>query len=80
MKEHEPYLIKIGFVSIISKGRCLTAKGRAYFERGYYDFGDGIVIGEAEPSATEAPVSDASSESPVQSADATDKTDGQEEN
>lgn len=69
MREHEPYLIKIGFISIISKGRCLTAKGRAYYERGYYDFGDGVVVGEPEspasPAAPAAPAAPASSEAPA---------------
>ena len=45
IKEHEPYLLKIGFISIIARGRALTNKAIEYIERGYYDFGDGFVVG-----------------------------------
>lgn len=44
-EEFEPYLIKIGFISIISRGRSLTDRAIAYLRDGYFDFGDGVVIG-----------------------------------
>ena len=58
LKEHEPYLLKIGFISIIARGRSLTNKAVDYIERGYYDFGDGFVIGaDPTPPADPAPSS-----------------------
>lgn len=44
-KEYEPYLMKIGFISVNSKGRSLTPKAEDYLKYGYYDFGNGIYIG-----------------------------------
>ena len=63
MREHEPYLIKIGFISIISRGRSLTGKARNYLDYGYYDFGEGVTIGslhggdgtDSEPEPPAAP-------------------------
>ncbi len=45
-EEFEPYLIKIGFISIISRGRSLTDRALDYLRDGYFDFGDGVVVGE----------------------------------
>ena len=44
-KEYEPYLMKIGFISVNSRGRSLTPKAEDYLKYGYYDFGNGIYIG-----------------------------------
>ena len=44
-KEHEPFLLKIGFISINSKGRSLTQKAEDYLRYGYYQFSDGTTIG-----------------------------------
>lgn len=44
-KVYEPYLMKIGFVSINAKGRSLTPKALDYLDYGYYDYGDGICVG-----------------------------------
>jgi len=45
-KEYEPYLMKIGFLSISNRGRTLTQKAEDYMRFGYFDFGGGITIGE----------------------------------
>lgn len=45
VQEYEPHLLKIGFISINSRGRCLTPKAEDYLQYGYFDFGDGTVIG-----------------------------------
>lgn len=44
-KEHEPFLLKIGFISINSKGRSLTQKADDYLRYGYYQFSDGTFVG-----------------------------------
>ena len=44
-QEYEPHLLKIGFISINSRGRCLTPKAEDYLQYGYFDFGDGTAIG-----------------------------------
>ncbi len=49
-KEHEPFLLKIGFISINSKGRSLTQKAEDYLRFGYYEFPDGYTVG-AKPTA-----------------------------
>jgi len=36
--EYEPYLIKIGFISITGRGRSLTEKARLYLRDGTHDF------------------------------------------
>ena len=77
MREHEPYLIKIGFVTIISKGREITAKGRAYFERGYYDFEDGVTVGDQSTATAPDTSTDAQAE-PQNSG--SDNSDGHEDN
>ena len=38
--EYEPYLIKIGFISISGKGRSLTEKAKAYLIDGTYEYGE----------------------------------------
>jgi Holliday junction DNA helicase RuvB len=48
--EYEPYLIKLGFITISSKGRSLTQKADDYLRYGYYVFDDGYVVG-SKPSA-----------------------------
>ncbi len=45
-KEHEPFLLKIGFISINSKGRSLTQKAEDYLRYGYYEFPDGSTVGK----------------------------------
>ena len=61
-KEHEPFLLKIGFISINSKGRSLTQAAEDYMRYGYFQYPDGHTVG-AKPSAdggmkiTEAPAS-----------------------
>ena len=50
-KVHEPYLMKIGFISINSKGRSLTPKAEDYLKYGYYDFGDGVYVGQKPDNA-----------------------------
>ena len=48
--------MKIGFLSITSRGRALTTKAEDYIRYGFYDFGEGVTIGEnpyAEPEAPE---------------------------
>lgn len=60
--EHEPFLLKIGFISINSKGRSLTQAAEDYMRYGYFQYPDGHTVG-AKPSAdggmkiTEAPAS-----------------------
>lgn len=44
-KVYEPYLMKIGFISINARGRSLTPKALDYLDYGYYDFGEGVCIG-----------------------------------
>ena len=44
-KEYEPFLLKIGLISINARGRCLTAKADDYLKYGYFRFDDGTVIG-----------------------------------
>ena len=48
--EYEPYLIKLGFITISSKGRSLTQKADDYLRYGYYVFDDGFTVG-SKPSA-----------------------------
>jgi len=38
--EYEPYLIKIGFISINGKGRALTEKAKTYLKKGAYNYGE----------------------------------------
>lgn len=80
-KEYEPFLMKIGFISVASRGRYLTPKADDYLKYGYFDFGDGVTVGElpeppkqsddapAEPVLTEPvpaePVGDEAPEEPV---------------
>ncbi len=45
-QEYEPFLLKIGFISVNSRGRTLTQKGADYLKYGYYDFGGGYTIGQ----------------------------------
>ncbi|MBR4942937.1 MAG: AAA family ATPase [Clostridia bacterium] len=45
-KEYEPYLMKIGFISINSRGRTLTPIAEEYLRYGYYEFADGTHVGE----------------------------------
>ena len=45
-KEYEPYLMKIGFISINSRGRTLTPAAEEYLRYGYYEFADGSHVGE----------------------------------
>ena len=45
-KEYEPFLMKIGFISVTSRGRYLTPRAEDYLKYGYYDFGDGVTVGE----------------------------------
>lgn len=52
-KEFEPYLLKIGFISINSRGRSLTQRALDYFRKGYYEFAAGIAVGKKEVPATE---------------------------
>lgn len=49
MSSNEPYLLRLGFINITSRGRTLTAKADEYLRYGYYDFGNGVTIG-ARPS------------------------------
>ena len=58
-KEYEPYLMKIGFISVNSKGRSLTAKAEDYLKYGYYDFGNGIYVGTNPYEEKSASVTDA---------------------
>lgn len=44
-KEYEPYLLKIGFISITNRGRCLSVKAKEYLDYGYYRFADGTTVG-----------------------------------
>ncbi len=44
--EFEPYLLKLGFLKIGSRGRSITQVARDYIRYGYYDFGDGVTVGE----------------------------------
>ncbi|MBQ8685914.1 MAG: AAA family ATPase [Clostridia bacterium] len=44
-KEHEPFLMKIGFISINSRGRSLTPKAEDYLRYGYFEFPDGTIVG-----------------------------------
>ena len=45
MKEYEPYLLRIGFISIVNRGRVLTPKAEDYLRYGYYEYGDGTTVG-----------------------------------
>ena len=45
VKEYEPYLLRIGFISIVNRGRVLTPKAEDYLRYGYYEFGDGTTVG-----------------------------------
>ena len=45
-KEYEPFLMKIGFININSRGRYLTGKATDYLNYGYFDFGEGVTVGE----------------------------------
>lgn len=49
-KEYEPFLMKIGFISVTSRGRYLTPKADDYLKYGYFDFGDGVTVGNLPPS------------------------------
>ncbi|MBQ2737470.1 MAG: AAA family ATPase [Clostridia bacterium] len=48
--EHEPFLLKIGFISINSKGRSLTQAAEDYMRYGYFQYPDGHTVG-AKPAA-----------------------------
>ena len=43
---YEPFLNRLGLIMMTSKGRALTPKAFDYLDYGYYDFGDGVTIGE----------------------------------
>lgn len=45
-KEYEPYLMKIGFLSVGLRGRTLTPKAEEYLRYGYFEFADGTKVGE----------------------------------
>lgn len=42
---YEPFLNRLGLIMMTSKGRALTEKAIAYLDYGYYDFGDGVTVG-----------------------------------
>ncbi len=52
-KEYEPFLMKIGFISVTSRGRYLTPKADDYLKYGFYDFGDGVTVGKLPPNAND---------------------------
>lgn len=52
-KEFEPYLLKIGFIAITSRGRSLTPKAEKYLRHGYFEFDDGTTVGSEGGSAVE---------------------------
>ena len=60
LKLNAGHLVKIGFICVTSRGRTLTQRALDYLKYGYYDFGDGVVIGQrpdpAVPAAPVAPV------------------------
>lgn len=51
-KEYEPFLMKIGFISVTSRGRYLTPKADDYLKYGFFDFGNGITVGTRPPEGT----------------------------
>lgn len=62
-KEYEPFLLKIGLISITSRGRSLTLKGERYLSTGYYEFDDGTTVGEkSSPENGEDKIVDAEKE------------------
>lgn len=48
-QEYEPLLLKMGFISITNKGRCLTVVAENYLKYGYYRFSDGSYVGQLPP-------------------------------
>ncbi len=52
-KEYEPFLMKIGFISVTSRGRYLTPKADDYLKYGYYDFGEGVTVGQLPSTGNE---------------------------
>ncbi len=62
--EHEPFLMKIGFLTVSSKGRSITDRARDYLKYGYFQYDDGFTIGskpspngdDPTPAAEPAPV------------------------
>lgn len=73
-KEYEPYLMRIGFISVNSRGRSLTQKARDYIKCGYFDFGDGVTVG-VPPVGIEG--ADAPGEPPLPPTDAAEPTDAE---
>ncbi|MBE6633752.1 MAG: AAA family ATPase [Ruminococcaceae bacterium] len=42
---HEPFLMKLGFLTVTSRGRGITAKAQDYLKYGYFQYDDGFTIG-----------------------------------
>ena len=47
--------MKIGFISVTSRGRYLTPKADDYLKYGYFDFGEGVTVGELPKQSDDAP-------------------------
>lgn len=43
---YEPFLFRLGLLTVTAKGRALTDKALEYLDTGFYDFGDGITVGD----------------------------------
>ena len=49
---YEPFLNRLGLITMTSKGRALTQKAIDYLDYGYFDFGDGITVGQKPDDCT----------------------------
>jgi Holliday junction DNA helicase RuvB len=52
---YEPFLNRLGLITTTSKGRALTEKAIVYLDYGFYDFGDGVTVGEKPAEGGEEP-------------------------